>query len=144
MKLTETPSKPFYLVQIDTIGPMMVKSLSGNLYVVTLICELTKYLITIPVADKSAKSFADAIYRNFVLFHGTMKKIKTDLGVEYVNEIMTEFCKIMSIKHLKSTARHHETLGGIERNHRILNEYLRSYLNGSMEDWDTYRQYFTF
>lgn len=28
-------------------------------------------------------------------------------------------------------------LGAIERNHPVLNEYLRSYLNGNLEIWDT-------
>lgn len=144
LKVTDTPSKPFDLVQIDTIGPMRNKSIVGNLYAVTIICELTKYLITIPITDKSAKTVADAIYKHFILVHGAMKKIKTDLGTEYINEIMTELCKTMQITHLKSTAYHHETLGAVERNHRLLNEYLRSYLNGNLESWDTYMQYFTF
>lgn len=73
LRLTETPSKPFDLVQIDTIGPMRCKSLMGNLYAVTMICELTKYLITVPIVDKSSKSVADAIYSNFILIHGAKK-----------------------------------------------------------------------
>lgn len=73
-----------------------------------------------------------------------MRAIKTDLGTEYINKIITELCLLLKIEHHKSTAYHHETVGGVERNHRLLNEYLRSYLNGNLADWDTYLRYFTF
>ncbi|RYE12051.1 MAG: hypothetical protein EOP45_23565 [Sphingobacteriaceae bacterium] len=32
----------------------------------------------------------------------------------------------------------------IERSHRCLNEYLRIYLEGMLDDWDLYSKYFTF
>lgn len=92
---------------------MRSKSILGNLYAVTLVCELTKYLITIPIPDKSAKTISDAIYKNFILVHGTMKRIKSDLGTEYVNEIMKELCKQMKIEHLKSTPKHWEVSNAI-------------------------------
>lgn len=49
---------------------------------------------------------------------------------------------MLNIKHNFSTAYHHETLGSIERNHRSLNKYLRSYLKD--DNWDIYLKYFSF
>lgn len=143
MKITKTPLKPFDLVQIDTIGPLP-KSNNGNSYAVTIICDLTKYLIAIPVENKSAKTVAKAIVENCMLIFGPMRSIRTDLGTEYINELLSEILKLMEIKHEKSTAYHHESLGTIERNHRLLNEYLRAYLNGNLAEWDRYLNYFTF
>lgn len=51
--------------------------------------------------------------------------------IEYVNEMISELCKTLDIKYSVSTAYHHQTLGLVGRGHRILNEYLRSYLNGN-------------
>ena len=51
---------------------------------------------------------------------------------------------MLKIEHNVSTACHHETIGGVEKNHRLLNEYLRSYCNGNLENWDIYLRYFTF
>jgi len=45
---------------VDTIGPLP-KTEKGNEYAVTLICDLTKYLVTIPIQNKSAKTVAKAI-----------------------------------------------------------------------------------
>lgn len=143
MVITPTPLKPMDLVQIDTIGPMP-KSNNGYQYAITLIDELSKYLVIIPIVDKSAKSVARAIFEQFIKHYGPMKALKSDLGTEYVNEIIKELLMMFNITHSKSTAYHHETVGSVERSHRTLNEYLRSYLNGNMSEWDTYANYFQF
>lgn len=53
MTITKTPLRPFDLVQIDTIGPLP-KTIDNFQYAVTVICDLSKYLVTIPTVDKSA------------------------------------------------------------------------------------------
>ena len=63
MIITETPNKPFDTVYVDTIGPFP-KSLHGNEYAITLACDLTKYLTTIPIPDKSAKTVAKPTFEN--------------------------------------------------------------------------------
>ncbi|RYX80246.1 hypothetical protein EON73_05585 [bacterium] len=137
------PKMTFDLVQIDTIEPTR-KSNNNFQYAITIVDELSKYLVLIPITDKSAKTVARAIFEKFILLYGTMKGIKTDLGTEYVNDVIDELSKLLNITHLKSTAYHHETVGGVERSHRILNEYIRAYLNGNLDDWDAFASYFCF
>ena len=73
-----------------------------------------------------------------------MRLIKTDMGTEFRNSVIAELCQLLEIKHNISTAYHHETVGAVERSHRVLNEYLRSFLNGHLNDWDTFAYYFQF
>lgn len=141
MALTPTPQKAFDVVIMDTIGPMQ-KTIYGNIYAITLICDLTKYLISISIPNKEANTVAKAIFENFMLIYGIPKSIRTDLGTEYKNEIIKELSKLLNIQHNFSTAYHHETLGSIERTHRTFNEYLRSYSNN--DTWDIQLRYFTF
>lgn len=143
MQITPTPQKFFDTVVIDTIGPFK-KSQSNNQYAVTAICDLTKFLITIPVPNKEAKTIAEAIFEHAILLYGPMKNILTDRGTEYKNQLMNEICRLLNISQRFSTAYHHETLGSIERNHRILNEYLRSYISENQDNWDEYLKYFTY
>ncbi len=143
MKIIDTPSKAFERVIIDTIGPFC-KSTYGNQYAVTIICDLTKYLVTVPIPSKEAKVIATAILENFILIYGLMKNIRTDCGTEYRNDILKELLELLKIKHDFSTPYHHETVGTVERNHRTFNEYLRAYLNEERSDWDTYLKYFTY
>lgn len=66
MQLTPIPQRPFDSVIIDTIVPLQRSNL-GNKYAVTMICDLTKYLIAVPIADKTARSVAKAIFEKFIL-----------------------------------------------------------------------------
>lgn len=141
MAITTTPQKAFEVIILDTIGPMN-KTIYGNTYAITLICDLTKYLITVSIPNKEAKTVAKAIFENLILIYGTPKTIRTDLGTEFKNEIFNELCKLLNVQHHFSTAYHHESLGSIERNHRIFNEYLRAYSND--DTWDINLRYFTY
>lgn len=140
---TNTPQKPFDRVVIDTIGPF-VRSANNNQYAITMMCDLTKYLVTAPTHDKGAKQVAKAIFEHFILKFGPMKEILTDRGTEYKNELMTEICKLMNIEHKTSTAYRHQTVGTVERNHRVLNEYMRAYLDSNLDEWEKQVEYFTF
>lgn len=142
MKITPTPQTAFDVMIIDTIGPLP-KTLSGNQYALTMICDLTKYLITVPIENKMAKTVARAIFDNFISIYGLFKELRTDQGTEYKNEVMTELCKLLKIKHKASVAYHHQTLGTVERNHRVFNEYIRSFVT-DLSEWDDYLKYFTF
>lgn len=126
---------------MDTIGPLQ-KSFLGNSYAITLVCDLTKYLVTIPIANKEANTIAKSIFEDFILIYGIPKSIRTDCGTEYRNDIMKELCKLTGIEHNFSTPYHHETLGGIERTHRVFNEYQRAYEHNI--DWDVQMKYFTY
>lgn len=43
LTLTNTPTKPFVTVIVDTIGPLP-KSYNGNSYAVTIICDMKRNL----------------------------------------------------------------------------------------------------
>lgn len=143
LTLTKTPCKPFDIIQVDTIGPLQ-KSNDGNIYAVTIIDEMSKWLTIVPIPQKTAVHIAKAIFEGHILTFGPMKEIKSDMGTEYRNEVVKELCKLLKIEQIHSTAYHHETVGQIERNHRTLNEYLRKFLNGKLDNWDKYTQYFQF
>lgn len=142
MIITETPEKPFNSLIIDLIGPLTASN--GKLYVVTIICDLTKYLICIPIVDKSAKEVARAIFEKFILVYGPMKNIRTDRGTEFSNELTKELCILLNIKHDMSTAYHHQSVGTVERNHREFDKYIRQFLEQNLGDWENYIAYFTF
>lgn len=50
--------------------------------------------------------------------------MKTSKGTEFTNELLKNICKLLKIEKTTSTPFYHETLGTIERNHRVLNDYL--------------------
>lgn len=140
---TDTPTAPFETILIDLIG-RFPKTQAGNTMAITIQCDLTKYIIIIPIEDKTAKVVAQALLDNFFLIYGNPRKIKSDCGSEWINEIFNEMTKILEIKHCVSTPYHPQTIAPLERNHRYLNTYLRSYVNEAHTDWDIYTKFYAF
>lgn len=140
MVLTDTPKNSFEVISMDTIGPLYPSN--EFRYILSIQCDLTKYVETFPLQSKSALSIARCIVNNIILKYGNIKIFKSDKGSEYVNELLKNICEILEIKQITSTAYHHETMGGIERTHRVLNEYIRSFAN--KDNWHEYLPYFTF
>lgn len=143
MTLTPTPLSPFDIVLVDTIGPFP-RSEDGNEYAVTLICDLTKYLVALPIPDKSSKTVAKVIFESHILTYGPMRTLLTDMGTEYRNCLVEDLCKYLKVDNITSTAYHHQTLGTVERSHRTFNEYMRSYISMDKDDWDVWLKYFTY
>ena len=140
--ITTTPIKPFDVVSIDTVGPFPLTE-NGNRYAVTMQCDFTKFVIIVPITDKSSSTIAKAVVQNCILNFGPMKSIKTDQGTEYKG-VFDEICKLLSINHVCATAYHPQTIGALERNHRCLNEYLRIFCNESRSDWDEWMPHYCF
>nr|CAH7768840.1 unnamed protein product [Callosobruchus chinensis] len=143
MVITPTPQKPFGIVCRDTIGPFP-KTFKGNTYAVTVQCELTKYVIIVPVPNKEAITVARAFVENLILIFGKVKEIRSDMGTDYKNELLEQVCKLLKINQKFSTAYHHESIVGCERNHRVLNEFVRMYVNDTHTDWDKWVQFYSF
>lgn len=142
LQLTETPTRPFQSISIDTIGPFNTTT-NQLKYAITIICEFSKYLIIVPVPNKESKTIAKCLMNSCILTFGNVERIRSDMGTEYVNQTMQHLSELLEIKHDKSTAYHHETMGTIERSHRTLNEYLRTYMNNN-KDWPRLIKYFEY
>lgn len=97
-KLTITPiaQTAFDIVAIDTIGPFC-KTNKNYEYAVTVVYDLTKYLIIIPKKNKKAHTVAKAIFENVILIYGPVRRILTDCGTEYINDIFKNVLKLFNI-----------------------------------------------
>lgn len=81
MVITETPDRPFHSLIIDLIGP--VRATNGKLHIVSIIYDLTKYLVCVLIPDKTAKEVAKAIFEKLILIYGPMKNIRPRTGQGY-------------------------------------------------------------
>lgn len=141
--VTTTPSKSFEVISADTVGPF-TRTNNGNRYILSLQCNLSKYVVLVPIPSKEAGIIAKALVENFILKYGKFWELRTDQGTEYNNQVLEQVCKILEIKQTFSTAYHPQTIGALERNHRCLNEYLRCFVNAHQSDWDEWTKYYEF
>lgn len=141
--VTSTPFKPFETISIDTAGPFGITN-NRNRYILTIQCNLTKYIVLAPVPTKEASVMARALVENFILIYGNFLQLNSDQGTEFNNDVFEQICKLLEIKQTFATAYHPQTIGALERNHRCLNEYLRSFTNTHNSDWDDWTKFFAF
>lgn len=122
LTLTDTSEQPFDLVLIYTVG-IVPTTAKGNKYIVSMQCNLTKYVIYAPVPDKSASTIARALVDDLILRFGPVKPLLSDAGTDYVNEVMSGICELLHIQKRQATTAHPEKIGSLERNHRVLNDF---------------------
>lgn len=143
MTITTTASSAFEKIYLDVVGPFD-RDEYGNVYILTLQCELTKFVEAYPLKNKSANEVARVLAENFILRYGIPEGIATDRGSEFISKVMVELCSILGIRKTTSTAYHHESIGSLENVHKTLGAYLRIQTNNSTTSWSSWIPYWCF
>lgn len=143
MVVTTTATSAFDKIYLDIVGPL-VKDYFNKTYILTIQCELTKFVEAYALDSKDATTVANAFVEGFVLRYGIPKEIATDRGTEFLNTVLKEVCRLLGISQLTSTAYHHETIGSLENSHKNLNSFLRIQTNNELKIWSTWVPYWCF
>ena len=104
----------YQLIAIDYSGPFPATP-QGNKYVLTITDYFTKWVIAIPLPNKTAKTTAEALYEHYICIRGVPSKILSDQGPHFNNQLITAFTHILGCHHIKSTSYSPQTNGVIER-----------------------------
>lgn len=144
LQITSVASAPFEKIYVDFVGEIHPNSSEGHKYIMSISCDLTKYVVMLPTFDSTALTAAKIIVENVCLVFNIPKIIISDNGPAFVAETFKQMAKLLDIKHIKTTPYHPQSNGGIERYHRTLGQYIRSYVQKSPMTWNKYLQYFAF
>ena len=125
---------PFQKFHIDLTGPHR-KSAGGHVYLLTGICCFTKYLIAVPLKDKTALTVANALLKHVYLIYGAVELQVHDNGPEFVNSVLSHLSKMLGIQDLRSTAYRPVANSAIERAHRTINAVFAKTIRDSQRDW---------
>ena len=126
--------EPFYQIGIDYVGPLPITE-NGNRYIITAMDYFTKWPEAKAVAEATAKETAGFIYEDIICRHGCPKRILTDRGSHFNNQMVNELMTRFGIKHKLSTPYHPKTNGLIERFNKTLCEGLAK-LTDNGKNWD--------
>lgn len=113
---TETPSKPFQMIHIDTF-------IFESQNFLTIFDKFSKFGQAYSY-DKNAKSVCDKLI-NFFSFYGCPDTITCDNGGEFNNDLLKELLKAQKIDVHFTTPKHHESNSPVERFHSTIIEHLR-------------------
>lgn len=120
---------PLDIVHSDTMGPLPVRGLEDELYVVTALDDFTGYAETLLVRSKSdaAATLVDLLVRWQRQTSRKLKILRTDQGTEFKG-VLAQYCTRKGITRQVSTAYSPEQNGRAERLNRTLIERARALL----------------
>src|SRR6266540_2165152 len=126
----------FYQWGIDIVGPLTETS-RGNKYIVVAIDYFTKYPEARALANANARNVANFLYEDIICRHGCPRRIISDRGTHFNNQVIENLLERFKIRHNLSTPYHPKTNGLVERFNKTLCESLAK-LNEERENWDEY------
>jgi len=133
MIISTTASELFEKIFIDVVGPL-TRTLDGNAYILTMQCDLTKFSIATPMANKESNTVAYHFVTSFIYIHGMPQRLVSDQSTEFLSRVFTETCKLIGIKHSTTSPYHPQANGALERSHRTLGKYLRHYVDVNQQN----------
>lgn len=130
------PEEPWQSVSMDYVTGLPCTT-AGYDAVYVVLDRLTKMAHFIPCTkDITAVGTADLFVREVVRLHGYPLDIVSDRDAKFSSEFWRRLFELVGTKLRMSSAFHPQTDGGTERLNRILEEYLRAYINPEQNDWD--------
>ena len=129
------PMAPMEFISMDLIGDFTPSS-KGNKYALTVICMLTGYTFCIPIPSKKASDVITAYIDNVYSKFGGSKKILSDNGTEFKNQLFEKIAKELGVEFKFYTAPYHpQSNGRIEGFHHFLKSCMTKHISTTME-WD--------
>ena len=134
MPLLDTP---FKRVAVDIIGPIDPVTDKGNRYILTVVDYATRYPEAVPLKRITTEAVAEALVGIYSRV-GVPEQILSDMGKQFVSDLMKEVNRLLSIKQLTTTPYHPACNGLVERFNGTLKSMLRKMSTERPKDWDRY------
>lgn len=91
----------------------------------TCIDRFTRWPVAIPIEDIHADTVARALIDGWITYYGVPAKITTDQGKQFEAKLFNELARMIGAKHLRSSPRHPQANGMIERFHRTMKSAIK-------------------
>ena len=125
---------PFEHLIIDCVGPLP-RSKSGREYLLTVMCQATRYPAAYPLRSITSRAVVKALSQ-FISTFGLPRVIQSDRGSNFTSKFFAEILRQLGIQQNLSTAYHAQSQGALERFHSTLKSLLRAYCVELEGDWE--------
>jgi hypothetical protein len=110
---------------------------SGYDAVLVFVDRLSRFVLFAPCTKDTDALGTAKLLRNYVFcHHGLPSSIVSDRDTRFTSKVWTELMRLIGTSLNMSSAFHPQTDGLTERYNRVLEEYLRSYVSATRDDWD--------
>jgi len=126
-------TQPMELVCVDYLSLEMSKGGYEHLLVIT--DHFTKYAVAIPTKNQTAVVTAEALFNNFIVHYGFMKRLHSDQGAQFEGHVIKELCKLAGVCKSRTTPYNPSCNGITERFNRTLLGMLGTLDPNNKQDW---------
>ena len=117
---------PFQCVAADILE--LLVSAKGNWYVLVVEDYFTKFVNLYAIADQKATTVAECLFQNYILEHGVMETLHTDMGRQFESDVVKTH----------TTPYNPKSDGMVERLNRTLIDQLAKRLLSCEGEWDSF------
>jgi len=132
--VTGTPYHPWMCLQLDLVGPLD-KSLSGNVYILTVVDCFTRWAELRPLKDRTAMSVAEKLLE-IMYVRGPPVNIQMDNARELQSELLTDFLQDIGIYSNKICPYHPQSNGLVESLNKRIKQQLLIFKSEGIS-WDS-------
>lgn len=129
----ECPRRPFERIHMDHVGPFQ-KTQFENMYIMVVICALTKFVKLYPVKTTKAREVIEKTH-SFVNRYGVPRVIITDRGTGFTSQDFEMYCQELGTKHVLISSRWPQANGQVERVMRTLVPTIMTCTDAE-DEWD--------
>ncbi|GKA32076.1 retrovirus-related pol polyprotein from transposon TNT 1-94 [Tanacetum coccineum] len=129
-KSKDTNQEKLYLLHMDLCGPMRIESINGKKYILVVVDDYSRFTWVkfLRSKDEASEFIIKFLKMIQVRLNATVKNIRTDNGIEFVNQTLRSYYEDFSISHETSVACTPQQNDIVERRNRTLVEAARTKL----------------
>lgn len=128
---------PWWEIHIDLIVELP-ETANGYKHILVVKDSLTKWVVMVPLRTKTAVEVAKAMVDEVYCKFGAAKKIYSDRGTEFHNQISKAINHTLLQYQQFTTAYHPQANGQVENQNRTIKDALATYVNKHHNDWDRF------
>ena len=132
LRLVLIVGEVFSKINIDTVGPLP-ESPDGKKYILTAICEASRYPEAVPLNDITSVSIINGLIDIFSRL-GFPKIVQCDQGTSFTSNLTTEFLTKFGVQ-IRHSSVYHPQSNMVERFHRSLKRVLSVMCKEAAGDW---------
>ncbi|XP_062119082.1 uncharacterized protein LOC133832804 [Humulus lupulus] len=130
-----SPDDQFFAVWgIDLIGSLPTGK-GGIKYAIVAVDYFTQWVKAEPLATITSKKTLDFVIKNIVCRYRLLRKIVSDNGLEFDNEVFTDFCQRHGVLKSFSSVAHLQENGQVEAVNKMLKASLKKMLEQAKGAW---------
>jgi transposase InsO family protein len=127
------PAGPWDSVYVDAIGPLSMGN-GGYRYCLVAIDHFTRFVEILPARRLTTESYVGWL-QQLIARYGTMKRLTSDRGSNFVSALVDAYCKMMGISRHSTTAWRPTANSLVERYNGELKDRMRTMSEEVGKDW---------